>query len=460
MIIKEASRLVHLINDLLDLSKLEKGKVDLDYMSFSIRSMLDVLNSSMLIKAKQKDLNFSIEIDENIPTYLHGDPYRIQQVLVNLVGNAIKFTKEGFVKIKVSIQNTNDNKHTILFEVLDSGIGIADDKKNIIFDDFIQVDNSITKTYGGTGLGISISKQLVKLMDGEIGIDSKLGSGCRFWFTLELEEKSTSDFKIHDDDSNIETNFDFQNRKVLIVDDYETNQLIAQSFLLESNCRIEIAKNGIEAVEIFRTSNCDLILMDLHMPKMDGCEATKLIRQTPEGKDIPIFGVTADGYSESIAKCKNVGMNDVITKPFRRYSLLKTIAKELGLDPVAKKPNPQPEDEKSSKDPIDLQKVVEEFMGKKELAFSVIEKFLKNLEAQIPAIEKAISENDLERIKKEAHKIYGGASNLIVQTLAKDAKDLETDAKSGITEHFKDQIQSLIKHFDELKTFIKKQSLG
>jgi len=305
-----ANLLLGIINDILDFSKIEAGKLLINKIDFDLHKTLENIIHREQFKADEKELKLSLELPENMGRTFCGDNLRIFQVLTNLVNNAIKFTGEGEVKIIIK-KLSNDN---VRFEVHDTGIGLSPQEQDKLFQSFSQADEGTTRKYGGTGLGLTISKQLVELMEGKLWVQSKKGEGSTFIFELELKEVQAAEQTHQEDPLSLKLHtHKFKDKKLLLVEDNLTNQLVMQGLLEECPFTIDIANNGQEAVDMFKQNTYDLILMDLQMPIMDGYEATKIIRSLDT--KIPIIALTANAMNEDVQKTKAVGMNAHINKP-------------------------------------------------------------------------------------------------------------------------------------------------
>jgi CheY-like chemotaxis protein len=277
------------------------------------------------------------EVADDVPDILLGDSVRLNQVLLNLAGNAVKFTEKGSVTIKVSKQNSEGDKANILFEVIDTGIGIAPDQINKLFTSFTQASSDTTRKYGGTGLGLTISKRLVEMQEGNIGVRSTIGEGTTFYFSINFPLGDAAAGLI---EKNLVEEIKLSNLRILLVEDNAFNQMVAVDTLEGAieNVTIDVAENGQEAVDkikVYETQEWesgkafpyDIVLMDMMMPVMDGLEATRAIRKLDDKvKDIPIIALTANAIKEEIQKCYDAGMYDFVTKPFDTNVLLKKIA--------------------------------------------------------------------------------------------------------------------------------------
>ncbi len=319
--------LLGLINDILDFSKIEAGKLGIDNTNFSIEKIIHNLKSVVEPRAKENGNTLQIDVDPAVPNELHGDPLRIGQILINLVGNAVKFTKDGTVSIVLSKESHEDSQDRILFAIKDSGIGMSPDQIDQLFQPFSQADQSVTREFGGTGLGLSISRKLVKLMGGEITVTSEEGRGSTFTFHLPLVAAESETDKVTSplskkNDTIKESDDDIV---VLLVEDNELNQMVAIGVLEGADFQVELANDGQEAVDMIGERGeafYRAILMDVQMPKMDGLAATKFIRQELGFTKLPILAMTANVMGEERDKCESAGMNDHIAKPVDTSELI------------------------------------------------------------------------------------------------------------------------------------------
>ena len=326
-----AETLLTLLNDILDFSKIEAGKIELANVVFNLKSIADGLKNSFYQLAKNKGIELIAEIDKQIPQNLIGDPIRINQVLTNLIGNAIKFTEKGKVTLSLKLEKNQKNSSTIQFSISDTGIGIQKDKQGIIFKEFTQANAETTRKYGGTGLGLAISQRLVRVLGGVIKVTSKPDQGSTFYFSLQFPK---TDITIVEHQTLSKSNADLEFSKpykVLIVEDNEINKIIAEKFLVKWGLEVEHAENGQVAVEMHQNGQFDLILMDLEMPIMSGYEATLAIRQMSDAKkkNIPIIALTASAMLDIQKRIFSLGMNDFILKPFVPNELRKKLANHL-----------------------------------------------------------------------------------------------------------------------------------
>ena len=316
--------LLNIINDILDFSKIEAGQIKLEKIKFNLSDVICTIAKLYQFKADSKDIVLNVNIDKQVPAVLIGDPYRVNQVLANLVNNALKFTDKGKVDITVEVLNQKANKVELIYKIIDTGIGISEEGMQKLFKEFSQVDSSTTRKYGGTGLGLSICQNLVSLMKGEIGVKSEVGKGSEFWFKLwyeysseEIAKQQITEVKIPD------------NLNILYAEDNLVNQKVTKFMLQKINAVCDIAENGKQAFEMFKQKKYDLILMDMFMPEVNGLESAKLIREfenkSKSEKLVYIVAATANAFSEDKQKCLEAGMNDFISKPFKESDLMKVI---------------------------------------------------------------------------------------------------------------------------------------
>ncbi|WP_245537387.1 response regulator [Thiocystis violascens] len=323
--------LLALINDILDFSKIEAGKLELDLLSFDPRGTLEDVVELLAFNAQSKELELTYQIDPDVPVSVRGDPRYLRQILVNLAGNAIKFTDHGEVAIHVKAATKTADKVLIRFEIHDSGIGIPEDLRGHLFTAFSQLDNSSTRRFGGTGLGLVISKQLVELMNGAIGVESRAERGSIFWFTAEFELPAVQPV------APLPTYADLKGGKVLVVDDHATNRLLAGTLLRSWGCRIEEANNGAEALEWLHQAAraadpFQAALLDLKMPAMDGLELGNLIKQDPEIRDTRLVLLTSLVARGDAARMQQAGFDGYLTKPLRQQLLHDCLALVMGRE--------------------------------------------------------------------------------------------------------------------------------
>jgi len=325
---QSARSLLRIIDDILDFSKIEAGRLEIESIEFNINTVLDEIKTITAFSLSQKSIEFTNIISDEINFNVIGDPLRLSQVLLNMTSNAIKFTTEGLISISVDVVEKTEDTVELKFAVKDTGIGMTKEEASQVFDAFGQADSSTTRKYGGTGLGLAICKTLTELMGGRIWVESERGKGSTFFFTVKLgiaEEHEESSEKVKENEYIVPD--ELRGSHILLVEDNEINTLIAAELLRTSGFKVSTAGNGAKAVELVAKTNYDLILMDIHMPEMDGIKATKIIRLT--NTDIPIIAMTANAMTGDKENSLTAGMNDHLTKPLIPQKVIETICFHL-----------------------------------------------------------------------------------------------------------------------------------
>lgn len=327
--------LLNLINDILDFSKIEAGKLDFESIEFDLRVILEDITDILALKAEEKGLELSCFLHPRVPCWLEGDPGRLRQVLLNLANNAVKFTSAGEVSIRAELKNESGSNVEVLFEVKDTGIGIPEDRIDRLFRSFSQVDSSTTRKYGGTGLGLAISKRLVEMMGGRIGVKSKAGGGCAFWFSARFRKQ------LHPSDSDPawESDAHFRGKRILTVDDHATNRRIMHAYLQAWGCESFSASSGREALTVLnqaaeRNAPIDLAVIDFMMPEMDGETLCRTIKSDPLLKDTYCVLLTSRAMRGDAAKADAAMFDAYLTKPVRHSQLLKALCATFTREPV------------------------------------------------------------------------------------------------------------------------------
>jgi len=438
--------LIVIINDILDFSKIQSGKIPLERIEFSVSQIISTLTELMLPKSVEKKIKLSKSIDNRIPQRLIGDPTRLNQVLLNLVGNAIKFTQKGEVKVSVELLNEENDFVSVRFTVSDTGIGIPQDKLSTIFDAFTQATNDTTRKYGGTGLGLAIVKQLIEIQGGEINVESREKEGSVFSFTL-VYRKSTTEAKVPDSKiENSELNT-IKELSVLLVEDNALNQLLAKKVLTDWGWTVDIAENGLIAVEKAGKHNYDIVLMDIQLPEMDGYEATRYIRtklQPPKSR-VPIIAMTAHAISGEEEKCIEAGMNDYISKPFNTRKLYMKIASVLNVqnqDISITMETPATNGNEHGRH-IDLSYLQKLANGSNEFIQQMITLFIEQTPEAVGKLEKHLAEHDWGSLGKVAHKMKPSVMFVGIKEIEKEVKLIEDYATS---ETHTEELPGMIAH--------------
>ncbi|MCU7551766.1 ATP-binding protein [Chitinophagaceae bacterium LB-8] len=403
---RSGENLLAIINDILDLSKIEAGMLRIERAPFSLRGLVHSIDAMFRTKADEKGIQFFTHVDESLPDRLEGDATRLTQILVNLIGNAIKFTAKGKVAISIRNKGIEADIVTVEIEVNDTGIGIQREKLEYIFERFQQADDAVTREYGGTGLGLSIVKELVALQQGSIHAESEPGKGATFYLIIPYRISGEQ----FPSDNTVNTQIDtepavLQNINVLIVEDNEVNQTLLQHLFRNWQVKFEIANNGIEAIEKLRANVYDLILMDIQMPQMDGYTATRQIRNHLK-LNTPIVAMTAHAMAGEREKCLSYGMNEYISKPIQEEQLRKLITQFYSLETII-----APETEMvdapihHTYQYINLAYMKAVSAGNKEYEEDVTAQFIKAVPQELAALEKAVELNDTGSLRRIAHNL-------------------------------------------------------
>ena len=459
-----ADNLLVIINDILDVSKIEAGKIIIEHIDFSIREVLQSATDMLMLKAEEKNIALRMTIDPSIPKRLTGDPTRVNQVLINLAGNAVKFTEKGSVEVIASLAKQEGNKLWVRFDVKDTGIGIAKEHINNIFDSFTQAGADTTRKFGGTGLGLTICRQLVGLMSGEISVASELGSGTTFTAIIPFEEAAVQEEVNKNNVLDERSMKRLNNLKVLLVEDNEFNRMVAEDTLKEvlPGIRLNMAVNGQEAVEAVRSEMYDVILMDIQMPVMDGVTATTTIRtKLPEPNcNVKIIAMTANVMQEDVQQYFEAGMNGYISKPFHEDELIlkmDEVMKDAPADGSAKKEEPvvvvvkkeEPALPPMPEKVTDMQFLRQLTGGNNEKMQKYIGMFLDNAPKLLDNIDKGMENRDFPTVKIAAHSLKPQLSYMGVKEDV--SKIFMIEQSAGSSAHF-DSLPALIANLKRLCT--------
>jgi signal transduction histidine kinase/CheY-like chemotaxis protein len=322
-----AENLLVLINDILDFSKIEAGNVEFEDADFLIKELISNIRLALLQKANEKNIQLKLMIDHDLPDIVRGDPVRIGQILTNLINNAVKFTNTGKVTITATLNAKLADYTVIDFEVADTGIGIAPERTDSIFESFTQASSETTRKFGGTGLGLTITKKLLELLGSEIHVKSEVGRGSVFYFSLKIKNSKSALVPKSDNHLTVAEK-SLKGVKILIAEDNQINVILAKQYMKLWGIECDVAENGLIALELVQTNYYDMVLMDLQMPELDGYETTIAIRKLPDEKfrNLPIVALTASAMLDIKDKAFVVGMNDYVSKPFNPNELYKKIA--------------------------------------------------------------------------------------------------------------------------------------
>lgn len=474
---RECAEIIHqatdvllvVINSILDLAKIEAGRMQLEEMDFDLEQLLKERCTLFAYQAKAKGLEFDYVLEPDVPRVLHGDAIRLSQVLINLTGNALKFTENGGVDVRVSRESESPETVRLRFTVKDTGIGIPKEQQDALFEPFRQAGVSTARKYGGSGLGLAISRRLVGMMGGQIGLESRDGQGTVFWFTVNLKRGDMVKIEEAPCAGTTETPGGIPaGARVLVAEDNPTNQQVAKKLLAKLGCRAEIVSNGRAALQALVREHFDLVLMDVQMPELDGYSATRAIRaeQFPVlNRRIPILAMTAHAFTGVREKCLQAGMDDYLTKPIQLKELCKAIVRHLPDCPQRReeqqvKPERSPvspetapaagpaQDSSSTAEPQDGQMtlsappfaansvfeylpLLDRLGGDRDLLQEIVNVFVGDAPVQIRILEQALENKDVRTLADQAHTLKGAASNAGAPRLREAVLRLEQATKSG-----------------------------
>ncbi|MBD3242905.1 MAG: response regulator, partial [Chitinivibrionales bacterium] len=422
-----AFSLLDIIDSILDLSKIEAGRFYLENMSFDVRGVVETAYQSLALRAEQKELTLVRRVSADVPKRVVGDPTRVRQVLVNLLSNAVKFTRKGGVSLDVEAREAEGGTVCLRFVVTDSGIGIPREKLEAIFDSFVQADGSTTRLYGGSGLGLTISRQLARMMNGDIHAHSEPGKGSTFVFEASFVRAPDTDG--HNEDAAVESAQPpgkpvtrQRPPTVLVAEDNDLNRRILTKILTNWNAMVLEARNGEEAVALAVEHSPDLVLMDVQMPLMDGLEATRRIR-TLEHEHTPIIALTAHAMRQDRERCLDAGMDDYLSKPYRPAQVLSLMQRHYGVVTNPGDPSTAPERH------FDEDELRERLGDDPEILAEALRLFVETADTKIQDMRRASASADFGLLAKAAHSIRGIALTISAPRLAHMSEHLETECR-------------------------------
>ncbi|PHQ29281.1 ATP-binding protein [Leeuwenhoekiella nanhaiensis] len=444
-----AKNLLSIVNDILDFSKIEAGKLSLQSIDFNLREVVYNLANGFEIKAREKGLSLSAHIDEVIPNVVVGDQFRLNQILTNLIGNAIKFTHQGSISLKVGLDSETDEELRLNFKVKDTGIGIPEEKIQTIFDSFYQVESPENAKINGTGLGLAITKELINLKKGTLTASSEVGKGSEFCFNVSFKK---SKLKNLDNTSrpNLAKNKSLEGLKVLVAEDNKMNQFYIKQLLSSLGVEADIAENGEQAVKIHQSGKVDydLILMDMHMPVMNGLEAIASIRQSNKDaiKKVPIVACSADVFPESRKKAINAGIDFYLTKPLKEEALKEVlfwlVDEDKNSEPeVVQEKSPSGSDITQQSKSVDIAHLLDIFDNDKKFVIALLEVFIQETPDDLKSLRKCVEQEYYLQASTTAHKMKSSFMNLgmtrhgyhlqQIESLIKDSSKV-TEAKKHL----------------------------
>ncbi|HKI80069.1 MAG TPA: response regulator, partial [Pseudodesulfovibrio sp.] len=452
--IRDASNsLLNIVNDILDISKIEAGRMELKPEDFTFRSALETSVRSFGPQAELNGLVFRYTVADDVPARLNGDPDRLGQVLWNLIGNALKFTPRGLVELTVELSRVEAGRACLQFKVRDTGVGIPEDKLDAVFDSFTQADSSLRKKHQGTGLGLTISRQLVNMMGGEIGVESAVGKGSTFfftaWFGLAEKQKPEAAPARSRTPRTLHLN-------ILLADDNPMNRKYLQHFLTMFGHTVTTAENGVQALEALRENGrtLDVILMDVQMPEMSGLEATRAIRESDGrlyDRRIPIIALTAYAMKGDRERMLDAGMDDYVSKPVDMHKLSEAIVRctadrEAGREFACRRASapPEPKPREMPEVTLDVDSLSRRFEGNMDLFKDILDLFLLEARAKREDLHRGLEAMDAKVVASALHSITNISSHVLAMDLVKQSRELEKRCYCGEMDAVKEGVKSLV----------------
>jgi CheY-like chemotaxis protein/nitrogen-specific signal transduction histidine kinase/HPt (histidine-containing phosphotransfer) domain-containing protein len=445
---RSADNLLVIINDILDFSKIQAGKLTIEKIDFNLNEVLENIIALFKHQVNEKGLTLELILNKNVPPTLIGDPHRLYQVLVNLVGNATKFTHSGGITISIIVQEKTPEKVILSFTVADTGIGIEAAVINNIFESFTQASSNNARKYGGTGLGLAITKQLLEMQHGNISVESEINKGTTFYFSIPYNYSETKNAFIPAGIDVKNYHSLFAGKKFLVAEDNEVNQKVIRKVLQRAGGEVDVVNNGLEAIACLKSSqDYQLVIMDLQMPEMDGYAATRYIRNVMN-LPVPIVAMTASALKDEEAKCIEIGMNDYLSKPFNFLYLYQRLSLLLHETPVFV--SEKPLDKKINSALFDLSLLKE--MEDHEYLSDIIGIFLAHTPGELKTLQRACAANQFETVYKMAHKLKSSAGLLQAAYFLDVLIKIEEAAKAENAEAVSALCNVIKKEYDKIET--------
>ncbi|MBF0264593.1 MAG: response regulator [Gammaproteobacteria bacterium] len=486
-VMKSSQHLLNIINEILDLSKVESGEIIIENETFDVKRICVENEKTARLLAKDKPIDIAFIIDPNLPDLLKGDALRVNQILMNLMSNAVKFTEKGKITTHIVVKEHQQEQIKLKIEIEDTGIGLSLEQQKKLFKNFSQADSTITKKYGGTGLGLAICKQMIEKMGGTIEVCSELHKGSCFTVNMNFALPNGDEIKTYQEQQYfnvIDKDNDYQNftiGTILLVEDNEVNQMLAETIILEAGFKVYTAENGIKAIEYLRKETVELVLMDINMPEMDGYQATKIIREELKLTDLPIIAMTANALTGDRQKSFDAGMNDYISKPISSSALLNKITRwsqkkrALTSEKVNSSKQEYQETEiindKSKSDygfnlnpgiPVLDRTVLDEIinLGKSDLVNKLIDKFIDYTPGQIETLKSLAETNQWQAFQKAAHSLKSSSAYLGAKQLSDLCLQIETSESEQLKQNSIVILSNLERSFNSIsealqETFMK-----
>ncbi|QGZ39794.1 PAS domain S-box-containing protein [Pseudoduganella flava] len=459
--------LLRIIDDILDISKIEAGKLEIEQVQFPLAEVIETLTTVVAPKAAAKELRLEIDIAPDVPAVLRGDPLRLGQVLINYANNAIKFSEQGTIAVRVRRVEADEHHCVLRFDVSDEGIGLTEEEMDKLFQSFQQADTSTTRAYGGTGLGLAICKQLAHLMGGEVGVASRPGAGSTFWFTARLGLVGAGARTAPA--AAVPEAADLKGARILLVEDNAFNQQIAQEMLEEAGALVTVADNGEQALALLEQATFDCVLMDVQMPVMDGLEATRRIRRDRRMTGLRVLAMTATATSDDRARCLEAGMDDFIAKPIQPAVMVRTIAAWLperaAGNGAARDADAPPRRTHATLvgDPaiIDLSVLANVLGYQPDKIGKFAQKFLHTSDASLAEMERALAASDVQRLRELGHRLKASARTVGAAGMGELCERLERlpvsgterEAAAALVEQLRPLLEAIREHITHHTTF-------